>query len=81
MSKRAYWPSQLDLKQTTGSISEAHVDAPEENCGRANALLDEHIEQVASRFRELNGLSKICEGYAAIVTAQRQLNTAAFFNR
>jgi hypothetical protein len=58
MSKRAYWPSQLDLKQTTGSISEAHVDAPEENCGRANALLDEHIEQVASRFRELNLLEQ-----------------------
>jgi hypothetical protein len=38
--------------------SEAHVDAPEENCGRANALLDEHIEQVASRFRELNLLEQ-----------------------
>lgn len=31
-------------------------DAPQENCGRINALLDDHIGHVAARIRELKGL-------------------------
>jgi len=31
-------------------------DAPEENCGEVNALLDEHIGHVATRIEELRGL-------------------------
>jgi len=31
-------------------------DAPEENCGEINALLDEHIGHVATRIEELRGL-------------------------
>jgi len=31
-------------------------DAPEENCGEVNALLDEHIGHVATRIQELCGL-------------------------
>jgi Cd(II)/Pb(II)-responsive transcriptional regulator len=33
-------------------------DAPTENCGEVNALLDEHIGHVAARIRELRTLEK-----------------------
>ncbi len=33
-------------------------DAPHENCGQVNALLDEHIGHVAARIRELRALEK-----------------------
>lgn len=33
-------------------------DAPTENCGEVNALLDEHIGHVADRIRELKALEK-----------------------
>lgn len=33
-------------------------DSPDENCGEANAVLDEHIEHVALRVRELNALGR-----------------------
>lgn len=33
-------------------------DAPEENCHEVNALLDEHIEHVATRIRELRLLER-----------------------
>jgi Cd(II)/Pb(II)-responsive transcriptional regulator len=33
-------------------------DAPEENCGEVNGLLDEHIGHVAKRIRELKALEK-----------------------
>ena len=33
-------------------------DAPDENCGEVNALLDEHIQHVAKRIKELKLLQK-----------------------
>jgi len=33
-------------------------DAPTDNCGEVDALLDEHIEHVATRIRELRQLEK-----------------------
>ncbi|MES2945477.1 MAG: Cd(II)/Pb(II)-responsive transcriptional regulator [Pseudomonadota bacterium] len=33
-------------------------DAPEDNCGQVNNLLDEHIGHVAKRIRELKALEK-----------------------
>lgn len=33
-------------------------DAPAENCGQVNALLDDHIGHVATRIRELKNLEK-----------------------
>ncbi len=33
-------------------------DAPTEDCGEVNALLDEHIDHVAHRIRELRALEK-----------------------
>lgn len=35
-----------------------YMDAPEEDCSEVNSLLDEHIEQVAHRIRELKALER-----------------------
>lgn len=37
-------------------------DAPDENCSEVDALLDEHIEHVANRIRELKSLQKKLKG-------------------
>jgi Cd(II)/Pb(II)-responsive transcriptional regulator len=37
-------------------------DAPDENCGEVNALLDEHIEHVTKRIKELKLLQKNLRG-------------------
>jgi Cd(II)/Pb(II)-responsive transcriptional regulator len=37
-------------------------DAPDENCTKVNALLDEHIEHVSNRIKELRLLQKILRG-------------------
>src|SRR6201987_3935949 len=37
-------------------------DAPDENCGEVNALLDEHIQHVTKRIKELKLLQKNLRG-------------------
>jgi Cd(II)/Pb(II)-responsive transcriptional regulator len=37
-------------------------DAPDDNCGEVNALLDEHIQHVATRIKELKLLQKNLRG-------------------
>lgn len=37
-------------------------DAPTENCGEVNALLDEHVGHVAARIRELRSLERQLKG-------------------
>jgi DNA-binding transcriptional MerR regulator len=37
-------------------------DAPDENCSEVNAFLDEHIERVANRIKELKLLQKNLRG-------------------
>jgi DNA-binding transcriptional MerR regulator len=37
-------------------------DAPDENCSEVNAFLDEHIEHVANRIKELKLLQKNLRG-------------------
>ena len=37
-------------------------DAPDENCGEVNALLDEHIEHVSNRIKQLKLLQKNLRG-------------------
>jgi Cd(II)/Pb(II)-responsive transcriptional regulator len=37
-------------------------DAPDENCSQVNAFLDEHIERVANRIKELKLLQKNLRG-------------------
>ena len=39
-------------------------DAPDENCSEVNALLDEHIEHVCNRIRELKLLQEKLRGVA-----------------
>ena len=48
-------------------------DAPDDNCGEVNALLDEHIQHVAKRIKELKllqqnlrGLRNLCQQTQAI---------------
>jgi Cd(II)/Pb(II)-responsive transcriptional regulator len=41
-------------------------DAPDENCGEVNALLDEHIEHVAKRIKELKLLQKNLGGLRSL---------------
>jgi Cd(II)/Pb(II)-responsive transcriptional regulator len=40
-------------------------DAPQQDCGEVDALLDEHIEHVARRIRELHRLEKELRGLRA----------------
>jgi Cd(II)/Pb(II)-responsive transcriptional regulator len=41
-------------------------DAPDENCGEVNALLDGHIEHVAKRIKELKLLQKNLRGLRSL---------------
>ena len=49
-----------NLDMTLNEIRALHrfKEAPTENCGEVNALLDEHIGHVADRIRELRALEK-----------------------
>ena len=42
-------------------------DSPHENCGDVNAVLDEHIEHVSRRIKELRALGKGAQGAAGTV--------------
>lgn len=44
-------------------------DAPEQDCGEVNALLDEHIGHVAERIRELRALEKDLKALRARCTS------------
>lgn len=44
-------------------------DAPEENCGEVNALLDAHIGHVAARIAELKALEKQLKGLRRLCDA------------
>jgi len=44
-------------------------DAPRADCGEVNTLLDEHIEHVAQRIRELRALEKELRGLRACCEA------------
>lgn len=48
----------LDMNHPEIRTLLAFRDAPEENCGDVNALLDEHIGHVADRIRELRALER-----------------------
>jgi Cd(II)/Pb(II)-responsive transcriptional regulator len=41
-------------------------DAPDENCGEVNALLNEHIEHVSNRIKELRFLQKNLRGLRSL---------------
>jgi Cd(II)/Pb(II)-responsive transcriptional regulator len=48
----------LDMNLDEVRVLLRFKDAPGENCGEVNALLDEHIGHVAARMRELRDLDK-----------------------
>lgn len=48
----------LDMSLDEVRVLLKFQDAPEENCGEVNALLDEHIGHVARRVRELRALER-----------------------
>src|SRR5258708_5541564 len=52
----------LDLTLEETSDLPRFRDAPDENCSEVNALLDEHIEHVAKRIKELQLLQKNLRG-------------------
>ncbi|MDZ5455707.1 MULTISPECIES: Cd(II)/Pb(II)-responsive transcriptional regulator [Azohydromonas] len=48
----------LDMTLDEIRVLLRYKDAPEDNCGEVNALLDQHIGHVAQRIRELRSLEK-----------------------
>lgn len=48
----------LDMTLDEIRVLLRYKDAPQDNCGEVNALLDEHIGHVARRIRELRTLEK-----------------------
>lgn len=48
-------------------------DGPAEDCGEVNALLDEHIQHVAQRIRELRALEKNLKALQARCTSPHAL--------
>ena len=47
-------------------------DSPHENCGDVNAVLDEHIEHVSRRIKELRALEKELKGLRALCSDVRE---------
>ena len=57
-------------------------DAPNENCSDVNALLDEHIEHVSNRIRELRFLQKkLRRSCGAYASEHGPPKTVVFFSR
>ena len=48
-------------------------DAPDDNCGDVNALLDEHIEHVANRIKELKLLQEKLRGLRSLCRKARAI--------
>jgi Cd(II)/Pb(II)-responsive transcriptional regulator len=48
-------------------------DAPDDNCGNVNALLDEHIEHVADRIRELKLLQDKLKEFRNLCQRERAI--------
>ena len=55
-------------------------DAPSENCGAVNALLDEHIGHVADRIRELRLLEKQLKELRALCQETRNAEHCGILN-
>jgi len=56
-------------------------DAPSENCGAVNALLDEHIGHVAQRIRELRTLERDLKALRARCTSPQPIDTCGILNQ
>jgi Cd(II)/Pb(II)-responsive transcriptional regulator len=56
-------------------------DAPSENCGAVNALLDEHIGHVATRIRELRALERDLKALRARCTSPQPIDTCGILSQ
>lgn len=56
-------------------------DAPSENCGVVNALLDEHIGHVAQRIRELRALEKELKALRARCSSPHPIHECGILNQ
>ena len=56
-------------------------DAPNENCGEVNALLDEHIGHVAARIRELRSLERQLKGLRDLCQEARDAAHCGILNQ
>lgn len=55
-------------------------DAPSRDCGGVNALLDDHIEHVAQRIRELRALEKELKALRACCSAPHTMEECGILN-
>jgi Cd(II)/Pb(II)-responsive transcriptional regulator len=55
-------------------------DAPTENCGEVNALLDEHIDHVAHRVKELRQLEKQLKGLRELCRSAQDAEHCGILN-
>ena len=55
-------------------------DAPTENCGEVNALLDEHIDHVAHRVKELRQLEKQLKGLRELYRSAQDAEHCGILN-
>jgi Cd(II)/Pb(II)-responsive transcriptional regulator len=55
-------------------------DAPTENCGEVNALLDEHIGHVAARIRELRSLERQLKGLRELCQEAQEASHCGILN-
>ena len=56
-------------------------DAPRENCGEINDLLDEHIGHVAKRIRELRALERDLKSLRARCTSPQAIDACGILNQ
>ena len=56
-------------------------DAPSQNCGEVNALLDEHIGHVATRIRELRALEQDLKSLRARCASPQSLAACGILNQ
>jgi Cd(II)/Pb(II)-responsive transcriptional regulator len=56
-------------------------DAPSENCGAVNALLDEHIGHVAQRIRELRALEGDLKSLRARCASPQPIDACGILNQ
>lgn len=56
-------------------------DAPPEDCGEVNSLLDEHIGHVAQRIGELRALEKVLKALRARCSSPHALDACGILNQ
>lgn len=71
----------LDMTLTEIRTLLQFKDAPEENCEQVDALLDEHIEHVATRIKELKILQKDLKALREQCTSDRIASDCGILSR